>query len=106
MKNSRIYLKVKIKSLAEEARIIRREERKIENQDFRDGLHRHRVIDVRKEARATLVAYGYLCGKTYRQVEPKAAKPLDWSKVKSMVQRYSRPELFEVSDFDQWVKAA
>ena len=106
MKNSRIYLKVKIKSLAEEAKIIRREERKIENQDFRNGLHRHRVVDVRKEARATLIAYGYLCGKTYKQLEPNATKPLDWSKVKSMVQRYSRPELFKVEDLDSWVKSA
>ena len=106
MKNRRIYLKVKIKSLAEEAKIIRREERKMKDQDLKAGLHRHRVVEVRVEARLTQLAYAYLSGKTYQQVEPNAKKPVNWSRVKSMVQRYAYPQPFKVEDLDRWVKAA
>lgn len=106
MKNRRIYLKVKIKSLAEEAKIIRREERKTRDQDLRDGLHRHRVVEVRIEARLTQLAYAYLSGKTRQQVEPNAVKPVNWSRVKTMVQRYSFPTEFRVTDFEAWTKAA
>ena len=61
-----LELKVKIKSLAEEARIIRREERKLDwktDQAKRFKLWVHRTFDIRREARATLIAYAYLRGR-------------------------------------------
>lgn len=52
-------LKVKIKSLAEEARIIRREEHRAKDDDVRERLYAHRVCIVRVESRASLLLYAY-----------------------------------------------
>lgn len=67
------FLKVKIKSLAEEARIIRREERKSAN-TLLNRLHEHRTYDVRRESRASFIAYGYLRGKPLSVVEQKGKR--------------------------------
>lgn len=67
-----IYLKVKIKSLAAEARIIRLEEQRAKRSrqtDLRAGLHHHRTFKVRQAARYAQLAYGYLRGRPYRLVE-------------------------------------
>jgi len=88
-----VYLKIKIKSLAAEGRIIRHEERKrlgsarwVRDTAREDGhnnpvhaaqadyfmyrtLHRHRTVDVRREARAAQIAYGYLRYKAFDAVE-------------------------------------
>lgn len=63
-------LKIKIASLAEESRIIRAEEKKHTGEQ-RNAIHNHRVIDVRRAQRATLIAYGFLRGRHYRAIEPK-----------------------------------
>lgn len=85
---SKIYLKVKIKSLADEAKIIRREERQAilrrdrkeelgnytrANQEHKvfEGLREHRMGIVRSEARAAQLAYGFIKGKKYAEIEPK-----------------------------------
>lgn len=67
---SKTYLKIKIMSLAAEAKIIRREEHRWPGaSDIRCGLHLHRVNNVRGEARASLLAYGFLRGRSYAAVE-------------------------------------
>lgn len=111
-----VYLKVKIKSLAEEARIIRREERKSIgfSRHVRDlisagvndapvseglvalghyhGLHHHRSHTLRTEARAAQLAYGFLRGRDLLQLEPGLdqhfAKRPRWDRVERMVHRY------------------
>lgn len=85
----RVYLKVKLKSLAEEARIIRREEKK--GGDLREGLYRHRVDDVRSEARHTLLAYNFIRGRTYKQTEPNTKTPISFDRVLKMVKKYGEP---------------
>lgn len=65
----REMLRVKLKSLAEEARIIRREEQRTHTV-LREELHRHRVDVVRHESRATHLAYGFIRGMTREQMEP------------------------------------
>lgn len=83
-RDRRLYLKIKLKSLAAEARIIRHEERKgFLYAELRD----HRIMVVRKEARHTLLAYGFLRGRTRAQIET-SKKPVDWAKVESMVKKY------------------
>lgn len=62
------FLKVKIKSLAEESKIIRHEEKRSSNV-LRNELHNHRTWDVRRESRAALLAYTYLRGRPLSQVE-------------------------------------
>jgi hypothetical protein len=77
------HLRIKIKSLAAEAAMIRLEERRVSKSrhwlrdhqgDGREvelsvaeqaALHRHRTVDVRCEARAGLLAYAFLRGKPY-----------------------------------------
>lgn len=101
------YLKIKIKSLAAEQSMIRHEEHKaksayryakekqgLERQYEQNhsefwGLRNHRVNDVRPEARAALVAYGFLRGKKYNQIEkPDKYNPPNWEKVKRLVAKY------------------
>lgn len=86
MKDQRVYLKVKLKSLAAEAKIIRLEEKR--NKHFRNGLWLHRTTVVRSEARHTLLAYGFLKGRTYAQLERKCEHAPDWERVKKMIEKY------------------
>lgn len=86
-----IYLKVKIKSLAEEARIIRREEhlaKQRKEYGWVNSLCEHRKAIVRPEARATQLAYAFLRGRSYAQVEPKPRTKPSWARVKAMVEKY------------------
>lgn len=70
-------LRVKIKSLAAEARIIRQEERRALRLSTEDPdrlpryrtLRDHRRQDVRTAARAALLAYAFLRGRAYATVE-------------------------------------
>lgn len=91
------FLKVKIKSLSAEAQIIRKEELRSRG-DLRNALRAHRVWDVRSESRATLVAYNFLRGKSLAQTEPKALSEPNWTRVETMVKKYGKvgiPELTE-----------
>jgi len=105
------YLKVKIKSLAEEACIIRHEERKYlrSSRWLRrnngpelgtalstwGGLNTHR-LQLRVEQRAAFLAYGYLRGRAYRQIEqapcylkaPFCRPGPSWSRVQDLVLKY------------------
>jgi hypothetical protein len=88
------YLKVKIKSLAEEAKIIRKEERFYKSRDKEVfwGLRGHRIVDVREEQRAALLAYGYIRGKTYKSIEcDKTTKPVNLTRVRDLVIKYGTP---------------
>ena len=89
------FLKIKLKSLAAESRFIRREERrtynrfgKCVNPALREALYLHRIIIVRDEARATLLAYGFLRGRTYRQMENSNRSYPPLGKVARMVRKY------------------
>ena len=93
MKDQRLYLKVKIKSLADEAKIIRTEEKKTDDPEKYWGLILHRTGTVRREARHTLLAYGFLRGKKYHQIENKCDYPPSWEKVEKMVQKYGMPQI-------------
>ena len=90
-----IELKVKIKHLAEEARIIRREA----NAQYAQGNYQkgnnltdHRKGVVRREARATLIAYQTLRGIPREVYEPDAKTEPDWKAVERMVKKYGPSE--------------
>lgn len=83
----REMLRVKVKSLAEEARIIRREEQRTYGR-LREELHKHRVIDVRREARAANLAYGFIRGRTHEQMEGSRKTEPDWEKVRRLCKKY------------------
>lgn len=83
----REMLRVKAKSLAEEARMIRREEKRSFGV-LRNELHLHRVNTVRWEARATYIAYGLIRGTAYERIERPGSVEADWKKVRNMIEKY------------------
>ena len=84
-RDDRQKLKIKIKSLAAEARMIRLEEQKCCLRDrkrrelrrdpcwgnVREEMRYHRIFSVRREASAAQLAYAFLRGKSLSQVEPR-----------------------------------
>jgi hypothetical protein len=98
------FLKVKIKSLSAEARIIRIEELRSRG-DLRDALRRHRREDVRREQRATQIAYGYLRGIKLDRIEPNAKSDPDWERIKAMVKKYGSEDQRPTGpNFEAWRK--
>jgi hypothetical protein len=81
------FLKVKVKSLAAEAAIIRLEEARSRG-PLRDSLRAHRQRDVRVEQRASQLAYGFLRGVPRAAIEPGAKSEPDWVRVGQMVKKY------------------
>lgn len=98
----REMLKVKLKSLAAEARIIRKEERKTHGQ-LREELYRHRIDVVRRVARNTHIAYGIIRGKTIDQIEPSRQTEPDWDSINKMIMKYGP---LNTEDRAKLVKAA
>jgi hypothetical protein len=89
MVDRREGLKVKVKSLAVEAQIIRIEERKT-NGDLRTWLERHRREDVRYASRTSLMAYGLIRGRPVDVTERPGTKRTEsyWKEVKQMISNY------------------
>lgn len=94
LSDRREMLRVKSKSLAEEARIIRREERRTWGPLLLE-LHHHRVYNVRIEARMTHIAYALIKGRTLEQIEKPGKRAesaynqkLFWDKVRKMIDKY------------------
>lgn len=83
----REMLRIKVNSLAAEARIIRRAERKAWG-ELRNELTLHRRGVVRVAARETHLALGLIKGRTIQQMERKAFRPPDWKAVEKMVRKY------------------
>lgn len=101
-----VFLKVKQKSLAEEAKIIRLERRRAKARarwqkahDKADAaqityanierlVHHERTI-VTRENRATHLARNFLRGTPYLKVEGKCYSQPNWDKVASLISRYS-----------------
>lgn len=103
----KVYLKIKVKSLAEEAKIIRAEERKWPGEsDERVGLHNHRVLDVRRESRAACLAYGFLRGRTYKRMEAKCYEQPDWKRVSQLAIKYGGDAREVNQRFEQWLTEA
>lgn len=89
MKTRQRMLKVKIKSLAEEARIIRLEEKRSKpGGQLQCELHRHRVYDVRREQRHSLLAYAFIRGRSLESCERRSEFEPDWNRVKSLVEKF------------------
>jgi hypothetical protein len=82
-----IHLKVKVKSLAAEARIIRAEERKAEPV-LQGTLHFHRIGPLKATSRETQLAYGCLRGVPYAKMESSTFTEPDWDSIKAMAQRF------------------
>lgn len=146
-----VYLKVKIKSLAAEARVIRTEENKAlsrarafkgkyrKRHDVEShkpekpawvlrfekygeaketseteyekfwGLKRHRINVVRKEARDSHIAYGFLRGREYQNIEQSRYIDPDWKNIERIVLRFNSGDIEEqviLQRFAEWLENA
>jgi hypothetical protein len=93
------FLKVKVKSLAVEAAIIRLEETRSRG-ELRSSLRFHRQHDVRREQRCAQLAYGYLRGVPMARIEPGAKTTPDWDRVRTLIKKFGPRDAFE--RFDAW----
>ena len=88
MKNRIKQLKVKIKSLAAESKIIRLETHRTKDIVTKNDLAIHRTGVVREEARYSQLAYAFLRGRSYASIEAKTEKELDLARVRKLVERF------------------
>lgn len=105
--NTRIeHLRIKIKTLAAEARIIRHAEDRAHRRgqmDLRESLCNHRREDVRAAARISLLALALLRDVPYSRLETSTRRPLrpeDWATVVKTAERFSAPS-WELSKEEQ-----
>jgi hypothetical protein len=124
------YLKIKVTSLAAEAKIIRNEERKQlkqarnclrqacgENDRYQIwsdrhykiffGLQQHRKLDVRQESRWSNIAYGFLKGRKYNQIEKvshnRNTNPPNWDRIWTLIKKYGEGDADEMrTRFVEW----
>lgn len=109
------YLKIKLKTLADEAKHIRKEEQKAlksarwlrSKQEDYHGMHelwyslrRHRTWDVRRAARVNGLAYGYLRGREYKEMESRARQEPNWKDIKRLIDRFGGEQ--EGRPFEKW----
>ena len=109
-----IELKVKAKSLAAEAKIIRQEEAIALKEGYTftyQRLHRHRVVVVRPEARYTHLARGFIKGTPYRTIETTTRTEPEIRRIQKLVERYSARHAFKPNRSDtikkeiaQWLR--
>ena len=99
-KLERAKFRVKIRSLAEEAKIIRHEEKKANRGLDCDVLHQHRVGSLRNEARCTLLAYALIRGVPYANVERSSRIP-DGNRVRAIVKSLTA-RVLSYEEFRAW----
>ncbi len=104
----KVYLKIKIMSLAAEAIIIRKETKRWPGDSpERLGLYAHRCMDVRSEARSGLLAYGFLRGRPYRKMEAVGSTTPNWKRVEALVTKYGGGDPRDLMQkFSEWKEAA
>lgn len=109
MRIRKTQLKIKIKSLGEEAKIIKQEEAKwkatpflVNNEKVTHplffSLQEHRLLVVRTECRASNIAYGYLRGRAYREIENKCHEQPNWGRVEAIILKFTGNAFFDVKD--------
>ena len=85
----KVKLKIKVKSLAAEAKMIRFEEKKWPAESEERGeLYSHRIFPLRREARSSFLAYGFLRGREYLQIEQPNSREPNWNRVRDIVARF------------------
>lgn len=90
MLTKKFALKVKIKSLAAETKIIKKAIRQTKDVAIKSELRGHHVHVVRREARHSQLAYAFLRGREYCQVESKCTDHPDFKKVEDLVIRFGQ----------------
>jgi len=82
-------LRVNVKSLAAEAKIIRDEIQRATTKEARESLHYHRMERVRPEARMAHLALAFARGKAYKEAESKARNKPSVPELVKKIQRFA-----------------
>lgn len=112
----RPFIRVKIKSLAEESKIIKDEMSRVSKQLKRAqvdetrgrlqlqliSLDMHRRLKVRHAARHSLLVYALLRGKPYKMLEEKCHEPPSLNSIAKEAQRFGGSH----DDIEKWVAEA
>jgi hypothetical protein len=96
-----IHLRVKIKNLADEARTIREEAKKVSGM-AKWNLNHHRKTVVRWAARDNLLAYGLLRRVPYEVIERYTENPPDFKAVEKIARRFGGEDLY----IEAWINSA
>lgn len=91
MEERTVHLKIKIRSLADEAKSIRREANKSKGM-AKWRLNDHRTSVVRDHARHNLLAYGILIGTPYKAMEGRCYRSPDFSRISTIAKRFGANE--------------
>jgi hypothetical protein len=102
MNDRLIHLRIKIKTLAAEAALIRFEANKVSG-IVKQNLNQHRTEVVRRAARNNLLAYGLIRGILYQTMEAKCHEVPNWKEVMTLARRFS--SLTE-EQINEWITAA
>jgi hypothetical protein len=101
MNDRLIHLRIKIKTFAAEAVIIRQEAQKVSGTS-KWGLNAHRTGILREHARYNLLAYGLLKGLKYEVMEKKCDQPPNFKKVAEVAERFGGVK----EDIEKWITEA
>jgi len=101
MTERQIHLRIKIKSLVDEARTIRAEAKKTSGM-AKWRLNHHRTTVVRDYARLNLLAYGILIGMFYERMEKKCQETPNFIKVAKIAKAFGGTE----EDIAVWIADA
>lgn len=101
MKERLIHLKVKVKSLAAEAVIIRAEAKKVKG-EVKHRLNVHRTGVVRWHARHNQLAYGLLRGRPYEVMEKHCCEAPDFAEIAKLAGRFGG----EDEEVSVWIREA
>ena len=96
-----IHLRIKIKSLADEAKTIRSEANKTTGM-VKWGLNHHRTTVVRNYTRKNLLAYGLLIGIPYQVMERRCYEAPDLTAVANLAMRFGGDK----EDVALWIEEA
>jgi hypothetical protein len=86
-----------------ESHIIRNQVSKLGGKNWAhlaNPLHEHRRGPLRSEARDTHIAYGFLKGRSYRQIEDEPNDEPNWDNVARMVKKYGTNDF--INTLDTW----
>lgn len=95
-RRARVFLRVRSKELAEEARFIRLEEKRAKARrktHLLNELAEHRKMVVRPQARLTHLTLAYIRGMPYGVVEQPDSRPFDKKALVKMVGRFLKLDL-------------
>lgn len=103
-----VELQIKIINLGDEARTIRGKEKGLPGvSSERERLHNHRVVDVRRAARHSLLAYGLLRRRTYASMEKSCYEAPDKDAVGKMARKFGAAygiDAISEDDVHAWFK--